>query len=361
MRHTVTGAAMTAMAGIAGASPFMAPAAHAAQPEPMLKTTSQPKPNDDTFGFLVSTPGHTPLSKVKRDIDKVISLGGSWIRIAIPAGRVVKSWGYTTSDITTLHDRYTREVEAALVYARQRDLKICIMTVNGGGIEVMPDDFYEKKIREYWELCARRFARYVSMWQVYNEPNGWHYRKFHDVAEKDIPAYLGDLAEKFQHAGELIHRENSTVMVTTNLGGWPLDQRAKSNWQQTFDVVAPHLDLLTVDLYPDLWDEAIDGMADDLLYLKNRYGKDVAVGEIGLPTQPTDGSPGGYTVAEQATAYRKYIRVLKESVSIGNFFFNLHDDVPPPGEGDPFYFGVFYADGSPKPSAQVFREELLGV
>lgn len=297
------------------------------------------------FGFTINTDTQDGKESYRLpDLDTLVSLGMQWVRINIPTGDIIADW---EGDTIRFNEDRIVALSRTISEARVRGLKVYLMSI--GGYETRDAAAYVAKMTEYWNVIAKRFASRAAVWQVFNEANGWHYRFYETVSDADMPAYLKDMAEKLSLARGIIRKYGPRTRVTTNLGGYPLHDATEARWHQALDVIAPSLDAVTVDLYPDLWEDAIASIPARMERLKQRYGKPVYVGEIGLPVQT-----GRFTEAQQAQAYRRYLSTLDTAHIEAAVFYLLRDVMG--GDGQLDTFGVYRADGTPRPAVAVLKE-----
>lgn len=295
------------------------------------------------FGFLVGQPDLDGAAMVTQDADLVAGLGMGWVRFGVDASVVVKSWNGPGGSVV-LRDAACRTIEESIDHARARNLKVCLMAIDVWSDQAASDDEFMTKMRHYWSAVAERFAGKVQQVQIFNEADGQHYRTNASLGAEPGIDYLHELADRLATAREVFHAANPQTKVTTNLIGYPATWEVEPRWNRILDVIAPSIDLITVDAYPQLQQDVIYDLPHKLERLQERYGKPVAVGELGINTCATCATP-----ADQARGYGMYIHALRSSVAEAVFFYTLRDGVNPQDAGSTF--GVVSRDGhTPKPS-----------
>lgn len=295
------------------------------------------------FGFLVGQPDLDGAAMVKQDADLVSGLGMGWVRFGVDASEAVKSWDGRGGSVV-LHESVCRVVEDSIDHARAQHLKVCLMVIDVWPDHAASDDEFMTKMRHYWSAIAQRFGSKVEQVQIFNEADGQHYRTNASLGAEPGIDYLHELADRLATAREVFHAANPQTKVTTNLIGYPATWDVEPRWNRILDVIAPSIDLITVDAYPQLQQDVIYDLPHKLERLQQRYGKPLAVGELGLNTCATCATP-----ADQARGYGMYIHALRSSVAEAVFFYKLRDGENPQDPGSTF--GVVSRDGhTPKPS-----------
>lgn len=306
------------------------------------------------FGFTVATARPGAMDLFEADLDTVAGLGMGSVRIGAVAEHIVADWGVEGGRYTGavgLSEEGMSALDRGLDLARDRDLAIYLMSVDAYAGEAIPDEDFDRLMHDYWTALAERFADRVSLWQIFNEADGSHYRTYEKVDAAVDAAYAADLARQVAAARDAIRAVRGDARVTMNLGGYPVDAALFARWETVLDTLAPSLDVVTVDAYPDLSDAALSALVTELGDLRERHGKPVAIGEIGLPTCPTC-----YTAQQQSEAYERYVAALGDAGLEGVYFYMLRDAEGTDPESS---FGVADADGRAKPSLTRL-EEIAG-
>lgn len=295
------------------------------------------------FGFLIPAAGARENWKVFDDLQIMKSMGCTWVRIPLPAGSIVSDWFASPTAIAT-NSRVVSDIKTCLKYAKSLGFKICLLTVNS--LDVEDEQVYNARTDQYWKFCADNFARYADQWQLYNEQSGYHYRLYKVIPPDQLHDYQVKFRDRLVIGRDLIHRANPKTQVTTNLFGYPVTDATESDWRRALDVIAPAIDLITVDCYPDMWTEDIEAIPGRLAGLSRDYGKPICIGEIGLPS-------ADFSESDQAATYGKYIDVLKSSCATAVHFYELLDM-------DERKFGVIRWDNTDKPARAVVTGRLTG-
>lgn len=303
-----------------------------------LAADSAPK-EPSGVGFAVplpgGRPGQTPQSW-RADIDLLASGHMGWVRCGVPYWRVAPD-GDTTH--IKWDEEAAEELRAALQYATDRGLRIYL----SAGAPDWAVEFgrvgYRRVAENFWEGLADRLGGLPSVWQVFNEADASHYST-HRPLHPDR-AYLRELASLLVAARERLGARSSGVpLITTNLSGWPMNNMTQAYWNRILDQLAPDLDLLTVDVYPqDNWDE-IERLPERVEQLCARYGKPVGVAEFGLQT---GGKP-----SRQRDALVGIVDALRQARPTLVIGYELRD--PPPGVEFPD-FGLYTHDSRAKAAA----------
>jgi hypothetical protein len=302
------------------------------------------------FGITLPAPPHRSQEEFEGDLARLKSLGMTWARFAVVADTVVENWGFAEGAVSLDPDVLDRIARAAAA-AQEAGLKVCMVMADIYDAPEADEAEFLRNMRQYWAGVVAPLAEHVDVWQILNEPDGAHFRTMEDVAQADRPEYLRMLARTLGAAHDELERVDAHVTMTTNLYGYPLGDAMEERWTESLDAIAPHLDVITVDAYPELSREETLELPDRVSRLRERYGKEVMIGEMGLQTC-TDCA----TEEQQAEAYRLYLENLQDSVISVLFFYQLRDTGEDTGEGT---FGIEESDGTDKPAAAVI-EELLG-
>lgn len=300
------------------------------------------------FGFTISPP--TPgLSEFRRDVRAVSDLGVAWVRFGVVANDVVASW---------FEDNRVRFDDAACETYRQafdiveaEGLRVNLLTVDG--VAGVPDEeVYLRLMGQYWSGVAKRFGTRVDIWQVFNEANDLDFRSASPI-RGSIDEYHAALDRAIGRARASIHQFSPSVAVTTNAGGYPVNDATERNWQRFFAAVGGSLDIVTVDIYPVLSEAANATLPARFERLRELTGKPLAVGEFGLQT-----GEQLYSEAEQVASLTTTITELAETCASPIFVYRLRDDGAENDDG----FGLFEQNGQAKssfaPVARVISEKF---
>lgn len=291
-------------------------------------------------GFTIAAPGDDPdLTEFRADVDRIVEAGGIWIRFGVRAEVVVAQWGVDSGvrfDVSGL-DTVARAAE----YARGAGLAVYLISADGDPRPV-PTAEYERSMRTYWQGLAQTFAGDVAVWQIFNEPDGLHYRTHTEIPAGQRGAYYSDLGEALATAGEIIGALDPTALVTTNVSGWPIDEGTGAYWREFFDATADGLDVLGLSAYPQLDPGALDRLPGLVEDMEERYGKPTIIAEVGLQT-----CPECFTPAQQGAGVSAAVEALVAAGPLAILVYQLRDDALS-AEPD---FGILYSDGRPKAGA----------
>lgn len=304
------------------------------------------------FGITMAGPSHSTDEQFEADLTTQLELGMSWIRIPVVADTVVEQWGFASGSVVLDRPMLDRIARGAAL-AQKRGLKVCMIVADIYDNRDADEDEFLRNMRQYWAGVAEPLVEHVDVWQVFNEPDGAHFRTLDEVPSGRRPEYLRTLARALGAAHEEFERADPGVTITTNLYGYPLNDAMERRWVESLDVLAPHLDVLTVDAYPELSEHEARLLPLRIDRLRDRYGKEVMLGEIGLQT-----CSHCWTEAQQAEAYAMYVDLYADSLIPVLFFYQLRDDGTDTGEGT---YGILQLDGTPKPAAGEVRKGLRGI
>lgn len=291
-------------------------------------------------GFTVAAPGEDPsLSAFRADVDRIVDGGGTWIRFGVRAEVVVAEWG--GEDGVRFDPSGLDTVVRAARHARDAGLEVYLISTDGDPRPVS-DAEYTRSMAAYWEGLAQTFAGEVTVWQIFNEPDGLHYRTRAEIPESRRPAYYADLGNRLEAAARIIGEHDPAGQVTTNVSGYPIDGSTGAYWQEFFDATAHGLDTLAVSAYPQLDPQALDRLPGLVEQMRSRYDKPVIIAEVGLQT-----CPECFTPDQQGAGVSAAVRALHAAGPQAILVYQLRDDRGS-AEQD---FGILYSDGRPKSGA----------
>lgn len=310
-------------------------------------------PGHTDFGITASLPSPSDKISAYKDLDKVKELGTTWIRCGFPAGDLIKEW--RDENWTVLLDQMMlAEFEKFLQKAKSYNLKICFMVVEGYQGDVSYS-FYIQKMKEYWGLIAQRLAKYIDVWQVFNEADGVHYRHYYPVDElsaHEQNLYYKELASSINTCRTIVHKYNPSTLITTNLYGYPINDEMEARWNNGLNYLNTSLDVITIDAYPQFNEEEIELLPVRLKRLQTKYKKNIMIGEIGLQTCPTC-----FSEQDQANILKTYVERLDSSYIDTIFLYTLRNwEEEDTGEGS---FGLLNYNWTPKKSWTSVKEALL--
>lgn len=347
-RTLLTGAALAGAVAAGGAA-----AAHLATRAPAaLEGVRIPElaAEDLTrFGFTIRGPVLDAMEPFEEDLRVVRDLGLGSVRFSLPIHESAADWGVRGGAVVgpvVLDEAWTGVIVSALDAAAEHGLAVCAMGIGVYPHEDLPDALLPQVMASYWGALAAAVAPRTPQWQILNEPDGSDFRTYEMLDPLARPDYVDRLAALLGAVREAIHAVMPGSEVTTNLYGFPVDAAILERWTTLLDVLAPHLDAITVDAYPETGSSALVHLVEYLDVLAERYGKPVHVGEIGVKT-----CAACSTVAEQTGAYARYLRSLTASRARSVHFYTLRDQ-----EDDTERFGVLDAEGRERPAFRLLQE-----
>lgn len=306
----------------------------------------------DSFGSY--DPAGGDLDAILGDLDAVAALGGTWARTNLSAGHLVDSWG-AEGEPVRLREGAVAQLHAVLDRAERLGISMCLMYINHYPDAEAPAATWIDRTAAWWDAASAEFAPRIAMAQIFNEASATHYRFHSGIDRADLRTYREELAALLLRAREVIHRHHPGVLITTNLYGWPVGDEVEEDWIRALDQLAAVQDVLTLDAYVD-WDdegaEDLNGLLERLAGLRERYGRHVAIGEIGVSTY-------GLAESVQADRIETVVRTVKDAVPAvyATFLYQLRDWT---ADGDhEESFGLMHADGTPKEAYR--RLERIGL
>lgn len=330
--------------------PASSPGPSASSPGP---STSSPGGATE-FGFnagLRNSHSSSDVERFKANVDDLVANGQMWVRIGI-ASWVVSTGG--SVDAITWSDQGLAAYDQALSYAHCKGLHVFLVT---SGAPDWAQNFafadYVKVSRDYWTFLAQRYRDDVDVWQVFNEADGSDFRQFKPLGVNGLSSsYLQQLKVLIETAGAVIHRANPRVKVTTNASGYPMNDAEQADWFRYFDVLAPVLDTVTVDVYPGTDSGEIDKLGARIALLQARYNKPVSIGEIGIPT-----CRGCSSETDQRIYMPRVIASLKKGAPAVILYYLLQDTGDDAGQ-DGSSFAIISDDGTHKPAYDAIMKAM---
>jgi len=306
-------------------------------------TTTTTLPPPGIFGFnthlYVSGTSNLKLATFKTNVDDIVANDKAWIRFSIPDWEVAPSGNPTTINWNTAN---LAVYDSAINYAKDRGLKILLVT----NVPSFAKDFsfndYRTTTQTYYQFLANRYNGKVDIWQIFNEVNVHNYTNYELISS--LPQeYLNNLNTLILLAKNTIKNIDPNTKITTNVGGWPYNDQLQNQWIQFFDAESQNLDLLTLDIYPDKDTTIINSLQTRVNQIKNRYGKPVIIGEIGMCT-----GDGRFSESDQGYYVPLYIQNLKLTNPTAIFVYEIQDDSSK--SGCEASFGIKYTNRSAKTS-----------
>ena len=300
--------------------------------------TSAATYHEPGFGFMVSfsATGHGPgLDDFRKDIDTLVANGQKWVRLGIIGWEVMSVRDESRS--IRWSEAALRQYDEAVGYAHSKGLQIHLVLADGANDPSTSFEDYKAIIQEYWTEMARRYAKRVSVWQVYNESDTSHFRLVTQAVPRLTDAYLQDLASVLKIARESVKAVNPNILVTTNSTGWPMSDATQGRWQQYFDGIHASLDVISLDTYPADNLGEIRKLPIRIADAERRYGKPVVIAEVGLQVA------GDWSATDQTKFVPAAIEAAKEAKPLSIIVYQLRDE----GSNT---FGLIEEDRTPRDS-----------
>lgn len=306
------------------------------------------------FGFTgAEVHDASALDDALSQLEEMAALGARVVRCGIGDSQVLRAWG-TPAHSASLAPSRVSAIHRVFARARELGMEVWMMLIVSYPDQEASEAYWRSKTEQWWRLVAEEFAREVAVVQIFNEADGSHYRFHTAIEEADRDSYYRELADLLAAASDIFHAVAPYVQVTTNLSGWPSGERVQSRWERALDVIAPSLDLVSVDIYFDhALDEAeIPRFPARMGFLRSRYGKPVAIAEIGDPTQGSEQKEEA-----QQRYYAQYVRLLRD-LDLRYAVFYQYRDRGSTTDAEAT-FGIVRADGTPKPAHRWLADHPL--
>lgn len=339
MSRLLTSALVAAALLITGIAPAATGPAHAA-PEAQITSVISARVNPSApttgFGFLVPLPGGRPgqtLDTFKKDVDGLAAAGQTWLRTGLPNWLLAPTGSASSVRFDAAQ---VAALNTALDYARSKGLKTFVyvgMPDWAGGFSHAD---YAAATKLYWGGLASRVGQRIDVWQLFNEADTTSYQNYAPVsAEVDYLRRMRDLIASGRTA---VRAHAPSARITTNLSGWPMNDAREAEWNRVLDVLAPALDVVSLDIYTG--DNATEAfkLTARIDRIEARYRKQVAVAEFGLQTQ-------GWTEQDQLTYMPAMVTAIKAAEPMAVIAYEYRDS----GPGQEYQgFGIVRNDRSAK-------------
>jgi hypothetical protein len=242
--------------------------------------------------------------------------------------------------------------DQAVDYARQKGLKIFLVTNTPSFAKGYTLDDYKAVTDQYYRFLSNRYKGKVAIWQVFNEADTHSFRDY-SIITSLTSSYLSDLNSVIAIARIAIKANDPLAYITTNVSGYPMNGTTVNKWYQFFDGVKDNIDLMSLDMYPAPNLTEITNLGTRIESVRARYSKDVAVSETGVCTMS-----GGYSESDQANYLTKSINSLKFSSANLIILYEIMDEDTNSGlcEGT---FGIVKTDGTQKSSFGPIMSEMI--
>lgn len=319
------------------------------------------------FGFnthIIPSNPNLDISRFKANIDRLAQNGQKWVRFNVydydiaseAAGAVIPSPTPTNTPpptVNTVLGLSSNPIQwnttnlsiydSAIDYALSKGLKIMLVTNTPSYAKNYTLDDYKSLTDVYYQFLANRYKGKVAVWQVFNEANVHNYTDYSPISSLD-PTYLSNLTGVITVAKNAIKAQDTNALVTTNVGGFPLNDTLVSNWYQFFDAVKDTVDIVSLDMYPGTDLTEISRLSNRIDGFQTRYMKDVVVTETGLCTLV-----GSYTEADQQNYVTLSVNNMKLSSAKLILLYEIMDESSQSSSCEDF-FGIVKNDGTEKSS-----------
>lgn len=236
--------------------------------------------NTHVHALLNGEADNMTLEAFKGDVDRLVQANQKWIRFnfinnGVVQGNADGSVGF--SDKIGVYDE-------AIDYARQRGLKIALVTNAPESFANLPIDQYVQSAANFYLELAKRYKGKIETWQLFNEADTHNFRDYHDISAGFEATYLDDLVKVVAASASAIKSQDPNAKITMNASLWAPDRSIiRDRTTRFFDPLASSLDIISLDPYPDVYDpNSAQTIPEDIEYFYNKYKKDIAIAEIGV-------------------------------------------------------------------------------
>ncbi len=272
---------------------------------------------------------HTP-EAFERNIRLMKEAGCSWVRFD------VRPWDVAREEGLRVYDRAIASVGAS-------GMNVFLVIQPPDAALLVSAKEYQVFFREYIRMLVLRWQGMAAVWQVFNEADTHHFRDYSSLSSLS-PDYLHELGTLSVLGSNIIKKIDKKAKITMNIAHY-----AGSPWGDIyekgfrfFDAVVTPLDFLSLDVYPLDSEEEIARLPEYVKRFGARYGKRVAITEIGL-------SNSAFTQEQQEKYLSESIQVLRSSQSqpVMTLLYELMDQIC---LSDPIErsYGLLLGDGTPK-------------
>lgn len=254
----------------------------------------------------------------------------------------------------------------AINYAKSKGLKVLMVTnvpsfaklysnpVNSWEVKYSASTYYSIAA-DYYNNVSAFFGGLVDVYQIFNEANIHVYDSYSFLGTNLIynNRYMSQLSKIIKDASIIIKKANPNAKIIINSGGYPFNNTAVNAWIYYFDRLAPLVDQLGLDLYPDDNTTSIGLISSTINTLINRYPLDkLSITEIGMCTDTVR-----FDEAEQAQFVSQYLDIIKQTNVENVYVYQLtdNDTLAAPCENN---FGIVKADNTEKTSYPTIMNKL---
>lgn len=288
------------------------------------------------------------------DVDLMRSRNQTALRFNLRNGDVIL--GGDTESIEW-DEEALKKYDEAIDYAKKSGMNIYFVTNVPEYAKDYSLEDYKKVTRLFYRELAERYEGKIEMWQIFNEPDVHHYTDYHSI--QGLPQeYLSSLGEIVKTASDSLKEIDPTAKTTVNASHWVGSGRNLGLEEALlFGAVEESIDALTLDFYHDDNVEAIRQFPVNYIGLyKELYGKDIIIGELGLPTYGRFSQEDQRKYVSMALDAMKGARVRPKAILL----YELRDEVLPDDQTNDVErnFGFLGVDGQPKPAFESVLERM---
>lgn len=284
-------------------------------------------------------PHDLTLDVFKEDIDAMAKEGMNMIRFTVRPWEVAPNG---SGEEIIWNEANLNIYKEAAQFAKEKGVQVLLVANTPAFAQAYSPVEYAEVSKKYFSALTEAFHDTVYAIQLFNEADVHHFRDYSAV----IPdhAYLQEFARLVKEISLSVKTVSPDMQVTVNAGGWPLNNDRVHDWEEFFAAISPHIDFLSLDLYPDDNIDTINHLDDWVRQLKEEFQKDIMISEIGLPT-----GIGRFSESDQGKYLSQAINVLKQAGVLGILPYQYRDEARNPNTSEAS-FGIIHADGTPKQS-----------
>ena len=259
--------------------PSLSPTDKLRSPE-ILKSQIEFGFNTHVHAVKTSEKDNMTLDAFKGDVDRLVAANQKWIRFNFINNGVVQK----NPDGSVGFSDKTKVFDDAITYAKERGLKIALVTNAPESFASLPIDQYTKSAADFYSELAKRYKGKIDTWQIFNEADTHHFRDYHDIPAGFEASYLDDLAKVVAASTSAIKSQDQQAKITMNASLWAPDRSIiRGRTVKFFDPLAKYLDIISLDPYPDVYDSnSAQTIPQDIEYFYDKFKKDIVIAEIGI-------------------------------------------------------------------------------
>lgn len=285
----------------------------------------------------------------KKTVDDLVANNQKWIRFNLAPWESASS-GNTTA--ISWNEVAMQKYDEAIQYADSKGLKIYLVTATPDFANSYSSSDYTETTKKYHSDLATRYKGKIDVWQIFNEADVHNFKGYALISSSELTStYLSDFKTNFVAAKNAIKEIDGTVRFTSNVTGYPLDSATYQRWNTFYDILAPELDMLALDIYPRGTSD-IPMLDSATIAVASRFSKPVIIAETGFPT-----GVGRFTETEQATLLSATLDKLRATQPIAILYYQYADTIPTTDITESS-FGVVRADGTKKSSYDAVMQTM---